>query len=146
VPKQVAVIDANLVVKTVIPNAMRVQCCAVLDNLVHKGYTLVAPTLWSYETTSAICKAVYFAHLTEDEGWRALNQLAALGVTLRPPDAIDNHNAMQWTLKLKRAAAYDSYYLALAERLNCELWTADQRLVNAAGQPWVRGVGVGDTP
>lgn len=143
-PKPVAVIDANLAVKTVIPNAVRAQCCAALDKLIREGYALVAPTLWSYEITSTVCKAIHFAYLTEEEGWRALNQLAALGVTLRPPDAIDNHNAVQWTLRLKRAAAYDSYYLALAERLNCELWTADQRLVNVAAQTWVRGVG--DTP
>jgi predicted nucleic acid-binding protein len=140
VPKRIAVIDANLAVKTVVPNAVRAQCYAALNDLMCEGYVWVAPTLWAYETTSAICKAVHFAYLTEDEGWRALHQLAILGITLRSPDAIDNHNAMQWTLKLGRAAAYDSYYLALAERLDCELWTADQRLVNAAGQPWVRGV------
>jgi predicted nucleic acid-binding protein len=141
VPKRFAVIDANLAVKTVIPNVMRAQCYAALNDLMQENYELEAPTLWAYETTSAICKAVHFAYLTEDEGWRALQQLAALDVTLRSPDVTDNQNAMKWTLTLKRAAAYDSYYLALAERLGCELWTADQRLVNAAGQPWVRWVG-----
>jgi predicted nucleic acid-binding protein len=141
VPKRFAVIDANLAVKTVIPNVMRAQCYAALNDLMQENYALEAPTLWAYETTSAICKAVHFAYLTEDEGWRALQQLAALDVTLRSPDVTDNQNAMKWTLTMKRAAAYDSYYLALAERLGCELWTADQRLVNAAGQAWVRWVG-----
>ena len=37
-----------------------------------------------------------------------------------------------------RAAAYDSFYLALAEGLDCELWTADERLHNAAGVAWVK--------
>jgi predicted nucleic acid-binding protein len=45
--------------------------------------------------------------------------------------------AYDWTLRLKRAAACDSFYLALAETLHCELWTADQRLANAADVPWV---------
>ena len=139
--RQFVVIDANFAVKTVIPNVMRDQCCATLNDLMREGNVLEAPTLWAYETTSAICKAVHFGYLTEDEGWWALRQLAALDVTLRSPDATDNHNAMKWTLTLKRAAAYDSYYLALAERLGCELWTADQRLVNAADQSWVRWVG-----
>jgi predicted nucleic acid-binding protein len=40
-------------------------------------------------------------------------------------------------MQLKRAAAYDSFYLALAETLRSELWTADKRLVNAAGVSWV---------
>ncbi len=41
-------------------------------------------------------------------------------------------------VRLNRAAAYDSFYLALAESLGCELWTADQRLHNAVDLPWVR--------
>jgi hypothetical protein len=37
-----------------------------------------------------------------------------------------------------RAAAYDSSYLALAESLQCDLWTMDERLRNAVNLPWVR--------
>ncbi len=53
----------------------------------------------------------------------------------------DSHlvlRAVEWTVRLKLAAAYDSFYLAAAETLGCELWTADRRLVNAANQPWVK--------
>ena len=34
----------------------------------------------------------------------------------------------------------DAHYLALAERENCEFWTADTRLLNAlkGNLPWVR--------
>jgi predicted nucleic acid-binding protein len=42
---------------------------------------------------------------------------------------------------LNRAAAYDSFYLALAETLQCELWTADRRLRSAIDLPWVRWAG-----
>jgi hypothetical protein len=31
--------------------------------------------------------------------------------------------AFAWTLRLDRAAAYGSFYLALAEELVCDLWT-----------------------
>ena len=41
-------------------------------------------------------------------------------------------------MRLNRAAAYDSFYLALAETLGSELWTTDNHLYNAAAQPWVR--------
>jgi predicted nucleic acid-binding protein len=34
-------------------------------------------------------------------------------------------------MRLKRASAYDSYYLALAQVLECDFWTADKRLFNA---------------
>jgi predicted nucleic acid-binding protein len=46
-------------------------------------------------------------------------------------------------MQLKRAAAYDNYYLALAESLKCDLWTADNKLYQAAQNndiTWVRHV------
>ena len=42
------------------------------------------------------------------------------------------------TLPLERAAAYDSFYLALAEQLDADLWTTDLNLVRAVGKPWVK--------
>jgi predicted nucleic acid-binding protein len=42
--------------------------------------------------------------------------------------------ALSWASKLQHARAYDSGYLALAERENAWLWTADRRLVNGARQ------------
>jgi len=36
-----------------------------------------------------------------------------------------------WELRAN-VTAYDAAYIALAEILNCELWTADQKLANAA--------------
>ena len=32
--------------------------------------------------------------------------------------------------EFNRPTGYNSQYLAVAERLNCELWTADERLFN----------------
>lgn len=49
--------------------------------------------------------------------------------------------ALVWSRRLRRGNAYDSAYLALAEALGAELWTADRRLTNAAGQPWIHYLG-----
>jgi predicted nucleic acid-binding protein len=51
--------------------------------------------------------------------------------------------AYELATQFNRPTAYDSQYLAVAERLNCEFWTADQRLFNAAHEqlPWVKWVG-----
>jgi predicted nucleic acid-binding protein len=59
-------------------------------------------------------------------------------VRLVPPDAAQATLAYDWTLRLNRAAAYDSFYLALAETLGADLWTTDRRLSAAVGLPWVR--------
>ncbi|HOT93006.1 MAG TPA: type II toxin-antitoxin system VapC family toxin [Anaerolineae bacterium] len=135
------VIDANFAAKIVLPNPMREVCCNAMGYLIRKGYDPVAPTLWAYEVTSAVCKAIHFGYLTEDEGEQSLHQLLCLNVMLKSPQIEDNYRAMMWTRKLKRAATYDSFYLALAETLGCELWTADQRLINSVNVPWVRWVG-----
>ncbi len=39
-------------------------------------------------------------------------------------------------------ATYDAHYLALAENLGTELWTADEKLIKAVGTalPWVRSL------
>lgn len=57
------------------------------------------------------------------------------------PDEAQVALAFDWTRRLNRIAAYDSFYLALAESLQCDLWTADRRLQGAVGQPWLHCVG-----
>lgn len=136
-----AVVDASLALKLVLPDPLREQCRARIDQLMRAGFRLAAPTLWAYETTSTVCRAIHFGHLTAEEGSRVLEHLDALGVQQMPPTQAQNQRALEWSLRLKRAAAYDSYYLVLAEALECDLWTADQRLANAAQMPWVRWVG-----
>ncbi|HVC33638.1 MAG TPA: type II toxin-antitoxin system VapC family toxin [Chloroflexota bacterium] len=86
---------------------------------------------------------MHFEQLTRSQGQQALAEIAAMGVDLIAPDGAQTRHAFDWTIRLKRAPAYDSYYLALAETLGCDLWTADRRLVNAVNLPWVRMVDPG---
>ena len=125
-PDKIAIIDASLVVKAILPNPEDAVCRAVLGRL--QGVQLVAPALWVYEITSTFAKAVRFSQLTGEEGRAALNQAFALGVQIIFPDETQSLLAYQWTLKLNRAAAYDSFYLAIAEALDADFWTADQWL------------------
>jgi len=39
--------------------------------------------------------------------------------------------ALRWAERLGQSKAYDAQYVALAEQMGAELWSADQRLVNA---------------
>ena len=139
--ENVVILDASVAIKAILPNPLLKHCQALTQTfaLVQP----VAPALWGYETTSAIAKAVHFGQLIPDEGRQALEMLALLDVRLLVPDAGQNQSAFEWTLRLKRAAAYDSFYLALAETLNCDFWTADSRLFNALKQenlPWLRWI------
>jgi predicted nucleic acid-binding protein len=65
-----------------------------------------------------------------------------LGITLHG-DAALHRRALALAEHLELSAAYDAHYLALAERLGTEFWTADQRLGNAMSSilPWVHEAG-----
>jgi predicted nucleic acid-binding protein len=112
-----------------LPNPLPAHCRGLVKTFSDTQPT--APALWAYATTSAIAKTFHFGQITEVEGRLALAQLESLGVQLFVPDADQNLAAFEWTLRLKRAAAYDSYYLALAQTLKCDFWTADGRLFRA---------------
>jgi predicted nucleic acid-binding protein len=135
------VIDASAAVKAVLPNPLQVHCLALVQTFV--DVQPAAPALWAHETTSAIAKAVHFGEITKKEAYQALEKLDSLGVHLFVADAEQNRAAFDWTMQLKRASAYDSYYLVLAKVLECDFWTADKRLFNAlqeACQGWVHWI------
>jgi predicted nucleic acid-binding protein len=135
------VVDARCALQLILPGVHTAHVQAMLSDWQQRGCRLCAPTLWTYEMASTLCKAVYFRTLTDVEGRRALSLVHRLDVDLYPPDGVQTERAYDWTSRLQRASAYDSFYLALAETLGCELWTADRRLYQAVGLPWVRWAG-----
>jgi len=124
-----AVIDANIIIKAILPNPDRERCQSVLAQL--QNVTLVVPALCFYEVTSTLAKAVHFKQLTEEESKAALHQVMELYVEIIPPDETQSLLALDWTLKMNRGSAYDSFYLAIADGLGAPFWTADRHLVNA---------------
>ena len=123
------VLDASAALKAVLPNPLQTYCLALVQTFAEVQPS--APALWAHETTSAIAKAFRFGEITESEARQSLEKLDALGVRLFVADADQNRSAFDWTLRPKRASAYDSYYLVLAQVLECDFWTADKRLFNA---------------
>lgn len=134
------VVDASLIFRLIVPNPQQHALRDQVDAWQQSGVDLVAPTLWLYELTSAIARAIHGGQVSEDEGRRLVTLVHAFPIDLIAPDLALGLAALAWSRRLQRANAYDSAYLALAEALHAELWTADRRLANAAQQPWVRVV------
>jgi predicted nucleic acid-binding protein len=132
--------DASFIVRTILPGPRSDSFRSQMELWLEDGCMLHAPTMWVYETTTALCKAVFFGLLTDGDTEESLSLLQDLAIELVPPDAEQACLAFGWTRRLNRVAAYNSFYLAVAESLGCELWTADQRLSNAVDLPWVRRV------
>jgi predicted nucleic acid-binding protein len=135
------VVDASFVLNLILAGPSRARARSLATEWKATGYMLCAPTLWVYEITSVLCKSVHFADLPDEEGRRALAIAHTMGVRLFPPDIAQSRLAYDWTQRLGRAAAYDSFYLALSETLRCEFWTADRRLHNAINLPWLHLLG-----
>lgn len=131
-------IDAGIAFKLVAPHQHQQIYIDHMNSWFRAGYRLCAPTLWAYEITSALTKMVHFERLSTTTGRDALQLAFQLEIELVSPDEEQALKALDWTERLDRVAAYDSFYLALAETRDCQLWTVDRRLVNAVAQPWVR--------
>lgn len=133
-------LDASFALRLILPGPTQAPHQELVRQWWDDSSELYAPTPWLYEMTSALCKAVRLGGLAHPQ---ALALAHGLGMRLVSPDGISSRSAFEWTVRLKRTAAYDSPYLALAEALECELWTADRRLRRAVGLDWIRGVDSG---
>jgi predicted nucleic acid-binding protein len=135
------VVDASFVFRYLMPTPERAAIQTQLMAWDQAGVMLCAPSLWRYEIVSAITKTHHFAQLDANEAHNAVMDAIGFAVMLFEPSQQLMLGAYAWTLKLRRASAYDSFYLALAKELQCEFWTADKRLFNAVNAPWVHYVG-----
>lgn len=89
-----------------------------------------APTLLYYELTNGIHRYFRGGFLSEPTARMALRTTQALPITL-VGDADLHGRALALAAELGLSAAYDTHYIALAERLGAELWTADARLARS---------------
>jgi predicted nucleic acid-binding protein len=144
--KTMPVIDASLAVWAVLPvvAGKGVDVTERLEEWHRAGERLVAPMLWWAECTSAVSSATDAGIISEKEGLRALSDLVGLEVDMEVMDEAMCVAAFGWARRLGQKRAYDGFYLALAEQLGMQMWTADRRLANGVrqvGVEWVRWVG-----
>lgn len=138
------VVDSNLAVFCVVDAQQSPLAMQVWDQLLAAGNQFYAPGLWIYETTSVIRKYQVLGTLTDDEADEALSILAQFNIEILEDSLLLRRAALRWASRLRQKAAYDGFYLAAAEQLSAELWTADQALANNAHQlgiNWVHWMG-----
>src|SRR5258708_23721890 len=100
-----------------------------------EGIQVVAPVLFQYEIVAVIRKNVYRQLLTSSEAVAKREILLTLARTIRfEVDEALLRRDYELAERFSRPNTYDSQYLALAVRLNCKFWTADERLFNAVHQ------------
>jgi predicted nucleic acid-binding protein len=128
------VIDASTAMGALLPTLAPVD---TLDHFVawrQAGVAILAPPLFLAECTSVVRRYVHSALLTADEAVIALDDLAALDVTIIPDTFARCRAAYDCATRLGQVRAYDGFYLALAQEISAPLYTGDKRLVNAGRQ------------
>jgi len=135
-------VDASLALKLVIAEEDSSLAHDLWDAWVEGETEVVSLPLFAFEGISVIRNKVHRGLVPPDEGELMFRAFRALGVKLLYPEGL-HERAWEMANRFRRPQAYDSHYLALAEMLGCELWTADKRLYNAVADElsWVKWLG-----
>jgi len=137
------VVDANIVVNTVMSMTDKLE--RFWERVDQEQITPCAPRLWMSETTSAIRFLLSQKEITSDEAEEALRTMHSLRIEMSNEDEELSLRALELAGKLRQSKAHDAFYLALAEKLVVEFWTADERLFNRCKKDlklsWVHWIG-----
>lgn len=132
--------DSNLVLALVLTLPYTPASIRKMQEWQEQNVELLVPTLWSYEVTSSLRKAVASSSISAEMAVDALQYILSLEILQVPPTPALHLKALEWAGRLNQIVAYDAAYLALAESEGAEFWTADRRLADAArslGVLWV---------
>jgi predicted nucleic acid-binding protein len=125
------VVDSNILIAFGLSDEpLHTQANQLLATWKAAGTPLVAPHLFRSEITAVVRKVVYQQRITHEQGRKMLARLLVYPVEFHEDDALLK-SAYEIAEEFNRPRAYDAQYLALAQRLSCEFWTADERLFNA---------------
>ena len=136
------VVDASLAVKWLVDEVHSAEARAIARLWEERGVRTAAPCLMPVEVTNALHRRVVGKELSVEEAVGLIESLVSSGLELHEPPGLHGRG-LELASLLGQGAAYDGHYLALAETLDCELWTADERFCRAASQavPNVRWIG-----
>ena len=125
------VVDASLAVKWLLEEEYSDRATALTLLWDEQGIQPIAPFLLPFEVANALHRRVVRGEMEVEAAAGLMQDLMAVGVALtETPDL--HRRALELASQLRQGSAYDAHYLSLAESLDCELWTADQRFYRAA--------------
>lgn len=125
------VVDASLAVKWLVREVYSDVAEALARSWVASQMQPVAPHLMPVEVANALYRRVVRREVSLARATQLMASLTASGVELREPARL-HELAMALAQQTQQSAVYDTHYLALAEVLDCEFWTADLRLYRSA--------------
>lgn len=139
-----AVLDASAALHAVLPEILQAKALQLLKEYRAGLHELHSPDVFPLETLNAISKAERQKRIAYGAGMGLWKTLMGFAPTFHP------HTPLlpgAYSLSVAtRTAVYDMIYLHLAELEDCEMITADQRLVSGLKTAHPRIVYLGDLP
>lgn len=134
-------VDASVVVRGVI-EVDDTRALAQWVRWIGDRTLLVAPDLMFYEVANALYRYQLGGQRSRAAVAEALRVSRSFPIRLYAGAGL-HHDALTFAERFSLRAAYDAHYLALADRLGAEFWTADRRLANSVRPhlSWVRLLG-----
>ena len=139
------VVDASVAIKWVPEEPFTDQASALFDDALARHQLPQAPPHLPGEVVNAIYRRTRRTSVTAippDEARLAVSHFLRLPIAVvAPPGLYEEAYAIAEAQRL--ASIYDGLYVALAKIVGADLWTADERLLNAVRTfaPWVRWIG-----
>jgi predicted nucleic acid-binding protein len=123
------VVDASLAIKWVLKEPYADEALALAGEWADTETRPAAPCLLLAEATNVLHRRAVLGHISPGQAKELLTGLLDMGIEIRENPQI-HLRALELAHQLQMPAVYDAHYLALADILGCDLWTADERFFN----------------
>lgn len=140
--KNLVAVDASLAVMWAISEPLTQQALILASRWAAKNTRLIPPCLILAEITNTLHKRILRREMDLDTAQGALRVILDFNIQILEEPGLPAR-ALELAFHLKLPTTYDAHYLALAERYDCDLWTADKRLYHLARRnfPRVKWIG-----
>jgi len=137
-PSQRVVVDSSFVIR-VLNRRPESRYGSLWREWEANGTAVYAPALLAYEVTNAFWRYENTRELSPDAVMDSIDRMNSLQMELVSMGDM-HRQAIVFVRRFWESKAYDSHFLALAELLECDLWTSDKKLYNRVGRDlfWVR--------
>ena len=138
------VVDASVVIKWFVPEPLSLEDRRILDGYRAGAFDLVAPDLLNAELGNIVWKKETYQGLGGGDARAVIDGFRNLVIAFTPTaDLLADAYNLAIT---HQRTVYDSLYLALSIREQCQFVTADERLVNAVSSALPTVLWLGNWP
>lgn len=129
-PSSIIVPDASFIISYLFDEVLAGSARRLMEDWQTSETRLVAPTLLKYEFVAGLRKRAHKGLLSADNALATFQAFQRLPIEFTVEDPL-TWRSFELASQLNLPTAYDSQYLAVAEKYDAIFWTADERLFNS---------------